>query len=611
MKTKEQPQSCTVVVFLYVNINQNKLKNITTSNFVNIKLESIMSKEILKREVRFAWHLPKTDYREDTHYVREDITYKDGTQEPHCYLITGYKRPIFVTKEAYRNHNDKKEFEDIDKLNMRMTTQSDIEQVASSMLGFEHMKKIGNNVRNSPYLYAYDVTSTSLIKYSTLKKNNFIQSPYSVAAVDIEANPVTQEILLSTVAFKNKVHTSINRKFVANISDVPTQLKKAIERYIPDYTGLDYTFSICENEVDLLRDNFKVINDWKPVFLAIWNMDFDIPKILERLKYHNVNPTEILCDQSIPRQYRVCRYKQGLKKKVTASGIHKPINPSLQWHTLIVTAPYYVIDAMCVYRQLRIANQEETSYSLDAILKKEGIGGKLKFEQADKYSGIKWHLFLQEKYPIEYTVYNIYDCLGMLELEKKTKDLSSTLPSFAGITDFSKFNSQIRKISDAVFLFGLEKRKIIGTVAKIDKTEEEIESEEVSDEALEDNEDEEIVEKPEKYKTLDLKGWIQLLPQNLLLHEGLQCLEEYPKAVTNIRGLTCDLDAASSYPSCILAANVSKETCVNELISIEGISEDIFREQNLSICLGDVNILEYFNVMFDLPSIADIDKYLD
>lgn len=575
----------------------------------------LVKKEIVKKEVRFAIHLPKNDYRPDLHYIREDVTYADGTQEPNCYFAEDFKRPVWVTKEAARNHFDKKEFEFRDLLNKQMTTQSDMERMAGAMLGPKEMARVKYEVKNSPYLYGYDVTSTSLIKYQTLNKNEFVQSPYSVAAFDIETNPETQEILLATTVFRNKVHTSILRKFVAMIPNIVERVKKAIAHYLPDYVDLEYTFSVCDGEVDLLKDSFRVINKWKPAFLSIWNMNFDIPKILERLEYYNTRPTDVLCDQMIPNKYRYCRYKMGQTRKETASGVIKPINPSLQWHTLFCTAPYYVIDAMCVYRQLRMAGQEETSYSLDAILKKEEIGGKLKFEEAKGYSGIKWHLFLQEKYPVEYIVYNIYDCLGMLELDKKIKDLSFTLPSFAGMTDFQKFSSQVRKISDAVFLFGLEKDQIIGTVPKLEKKKEDAEdASAVPDELLGDDDDDEVEEDendPKKYKTLDLKGWIQLLPQNLLVHDGLQCLEEYPEVVTNFRGLTCDLDATSSYPSCTLVGNVSKATCVNELIRIDGVDEETFREQNLSICLGNVNLLEYFHVMFGLPSMTEIDAYID
>lgn len=571
-----------------------------------------MCNEIVKSEIRFAWHLPKTDYREDAHYVRIDETCKCGIVHPKTKLVLNWKRPIWVTKEAFRNHKDKKEFEYKDRLLQQYTTQSDINITIANLLGKPYLANNRDDIKNSPYVYGYDITSTSLIKYTSLKKNDFIQSPYSVASFDIETNPETNEILLITIAMKNKSHTSILSKFVKNVSNLKNRVEKAIEYYLPQYKELETEIKVFDSEVDVIADAFTVANKWAPDFLAIWNINFDIPLILNRLKLYNVNPVDVICDKSIPRPYRVCKYKQGISKKVTASGKVKPINPSLQWHTLVATTKFYAIDAMCVYRQLRIAKQEEPSYTLDSILKKEGIGGKLKFKEADKYSGVKWHLFLQANYPVEYIVYNIYDCLSMIELDEKIRDLSSSLPSFAGITDFEKFNSNPRKIVDALFLFALDRNRVIGTVPKINKSNEELISydlEGIDDSDDEDDEDDEY--DPKKYKTLDLKGWIQLLPQNLLIHDGLKCLEEYPNVVTNVRGVVCDQDASSAYPSSTLVANVSKETCVNELINIEGVREEVFREQNLGVCLGNANVLEYFSTMFGLPSILEVDRYLD
>ena len=561
-----------------------------------------MTSEVVKREVRFAWHIPKNDNRDDYHYVRETQTLKDGTTKEVCFLAKDYKRPIYVTKQAYRNHKDKKEFEDKDKLMVQQTTQSDMPRVAANLLGSSHLASNLDALKSSPYLYGYDITSTSLIKYSSLKRNNFVQSKYSVAVGDIETDIETEEILMATIAFKNRIHISVLKKFVKNIADPTARVHKAVQRYLPQYVDLKIHITYHDNEVDLIKSFFKTANEWKPVFLSFWNCDFDISRFLSRLKKFNVYPADVICDQSIPRHLRLCRYKQGLKKKVTASGVVKPINPSLQWHTLIATTTFYVIDSMCVYRQLRIAKQEEPSYSLDAILQKELGKRKLSFAEADEYKGAKWHIFMQQNYPIEYIVYNMWDCLGVLELDEKTKDLSFTLPAFAGITDFQKFNSQVRKVSDAVFLFGLEKGRIIGTVGKVSKPEEEAEADEIDD-LLDEEEDE---NNPTNYKTLDLKGWIQLLPQNLLLSQGLKILEDYPDVVTNVRGLSFDMDAESSYPSCTLTANVSKETTVNELIRVDGLTEEVFREQNLSVCLGNSNMLEYFNVVFNLPPLDQL-----
>jgi len=563
-----------------------------------------MSKTILRKEIQFAVHLPRTDYRDDAHYVRETIFYSDLSSQPNTYLLKDWKRPVWVTKQAYQNHKEKKEFEDKDKLNRQYCTQSDLNKTVAGLLNAPYLANQPDKIKNSPYVYGYDITSTSLIKYTSLKRNNFIQSPYTIATADIETNPETNEIVMITIAYKNKTFTGILSSLVKNIPDLNNRIKKAIAHYLPRYVGLESEFRVFDNEVDMLTKFFEVANNWAPMFLSFWNVNFDIVKILDKLKQYNVNPVDVVCDLTIPRKYRVCRYKQGITKKITASGVVKPISPSLQWHTLISTSKFYVIDSMCVYRQLRMAKQEETSYSLDSILQKELGKRKLTFEEANKYTGLKWHLFMQANYPVEYIVYNIYDCLGMLELDAKIKDLTSTLPSFASITDFAKFNSNPKKIVDALFLFGLDKNRVIGTVPKQTRAEEELEAEDLPDDGEEDEDEFNV----NKYNTLDLKGWIQLLPQNLLLNEGLKVLEEYPDVVTNLRGVVCDQDATAAYPSCTQVANVSKETCINEIIKIDGVREDVFREMNLSVCLGNTNMLEYFTVLFGMPSILEIEE---
>lgn len=566
-----------------------------------------MDKEIDHREIRFAVHIPRTDYRDDVHYVKEQIYYKDKTQKANTFLVKNYERPVWVTKETYRNHSQKKEFEYKDRLLELKTTQSNLNITVANALGKGYLATQIDELKDNPYIYGYDQTSTSLIKLQNLIKNKFIQDSYTVAGFDIETDIDTEEILIATIVFNNKIHSCVLKKFLKGKDNVQSRVLKAIEKYLPEYKDLlEIKVKEFNDEVTLLKDIFKVANEWKPDFLAIWNMSFDIGRIMDRLKLFNVNPIEIICDQSIPRSYRICRYKQGATKKITASGVLKPMPPSLQWHTLISTTSFYVIDGMCVYRQLRMAKQEEPSYSLDAILTKHKKRQKLKFTEADEYSGASWHIFMQENYPIEYLVYNFYDCLAMLELDKDTKDLSNSLPSFAGMTDFGRFNSNPKKIVDALFLFGLERNQVVGTVGKTKKKEEESDAEDINDELL--GEDENDVT---KYKGLDLKGWIQLLPQANLLAEGLTCLEDFPDVITNVRGLVSDLDAKSAYPTCTLVANVSKRTCVNELISIDDLSEEQFREQNLSVCLGGVNSLEYFNVIFSMPRIDELEEYLN
>jgi hypothetical protein len=565
-----------------------------------------MNKEVLRREVRFAVHLPKTDYREDTHYIKEQVYYKDGTSESNTFLQNEWTRPIWVTKKAFQNHKDKKEFELRENTHEQRCTQSDLNRVLAGMLESPHLAKQPNALKNSPYVYGFDQTSTSLLKLKNLLQNDFVQAPYTVATFDTETDIDTREILLASVAFKDKVHICVLKKYLKGAEGHLERFKVALAKYLPEYVDkLTVNVTIHDDEVSMLKAVFRTANEWAPDFLAIWNINFDIPRVLERLKALEVNPTDVLCDQSVPRKYRLCRYKEGITKKVTSSGKLKPINPSLQWHKLFCTARFYVIDAMCVYRQIRIAKQEEPSYSLDSILNKVLNKRKLTFVEADRYKKEKWHRFMQATYPIEYMVYHLYDCLSMLELDAVTKDLSGSLPAGAGMTDFDRFNSNPKKIVDALFLFGLERGKVVGTVPQISKVEEDEDLEAVDDELLEGEEDE--FESQDRYKGLGLKGWIQMLPQNLLMNEGLKCFEDFPDLITNVRGMTWDVDATAAYPTCTMVANVSKATCVNEVIRIDGVTVETFKEQNLSLCMGGANSLEYFHVMYNLPQLDDPD----
>ena len=568
-----------------------------------------MSNEIVKRETRWAIHLPKNYDREDYHYVKEQVTYADGSQKPRTFLVKDFERPVWVTKQSERNHKDKKEFEYADKLISQKTTESNLNRTAAGLLGQAHLSSNLSALKSSPFIYGFDVTSTSLVKLQSLKRNNNVQTPYTIATFDIETTVDTKDILMATVTLKqgNKilVRTALLQSYLKGIRDYKAKFDLAMDTYLPQYKDkLDVELSIHSNVVDLLTCIFKTCNDLAPDLLAIWNMDFDIPTVIDNIKNKGVNPADVICDQDVPRPLRVCRYRQGVTKKVTASGKVMPVNPSLQWHSLTSTSKFFVIDAMCTYRQLRAGRPEEPSYSLDNILKKELNTQKLKFTQADEYKGALWHVFMQENYPIEYIVYNIYDCLSMLELEAKTNDLARSLPDFAGITDFARFNSQSRKLSDALFLFGMGKGRVIGTAAPFK------EEDEVDDSMLETEEEDDDYNDPSKYNTLALKGWIQLLPQSLLVMDGLQVFEDAPFLKTNIRGLVSDVDSVSSYPSATNAGNVSLETTVNEIISMVGVDEEVFRQQNLGICLGDANLLEYFTVMFGLPGLEDIDDLI-
>jgi hypothetical protein len=270
---------------------------------------------------------------------------------------------------------------------------------------------------------------------------------------------------------------------------------------------------------------------------------------------------------------------EGQSQKVTASGKVTPIPPHARWHTVQTPASFYVIDAMCAYKQVRTGKQEERSYSLEAILNKHLKRGKLKFSAADHLAKAEQHIFLQRHHPVEYIIYNVFDCIGLEMLDEKTKDLSVSVPSGAAMSDYSKFNSQPRRVVDKLHYFVMERGKIIGTT-----------SDEMSLEF--------------DMHTISLRDWIVMLPAHLVADNGLKLILEYPELASNIRIHIGDLDVSASYPNGESVFNISKETTKKELISIDGVSESVRRMQGINLSGGATNAVEFCTGMFKVPQMT-------
>lgn len=557
-------------------------------------------KQEVSRECRFVVHVPTRDRNiPDVHLIKEQIHYNDGTTVPSIRIVKDYQRPIWITKERFRNHKQKKEWEDVDKLYRKNVCQSNMIYNIAKMLDMGYVQN-PRDILGSPYVYGADVHSSTFIKNSYKSKYpNAVKTPFTVAALDIETNVLngTEDILMCTVAFNNSVYTVIDKNFLSGISNPIEQLKSAVNKYLKEYVEnnkLEVEFLIVDNPLEVVKEAFKKLHVWKPDLLAIWNIDFDIPKILKQIEKAKADPKEILCDPSIEYGSRSCKYIPGPTKKITSSGVVKPLPISLQWHTLYLTASFYVIDAMCSYRRIRLAQPEKPSYSLDSILDIELGKRKLRFEETDQYSGLKWHQVMQSDYKLEYTIYNIFDSYSMIQLENKTKDLSYSLPDMIDSTPFNKASSQPSVIADNFFFYLYNnENKVLGCTGK---------TAEISS-TLPGTSDED--EDEETYLPLSLKGWINTLSSHMM-KSGLNLIEEDKTISTNIRCYVSDMDSVSAYPSVLEVANVAKETTVRELSAITGIEESEFRYQNLNVLSGGVDSIEYVSTMLDGLDLVDL-----
>jgi hypothetical protein len=570
------------------------MENVVTAN---TKIDPTIIKAI---ECRFAIHCsPPEGFKDDLHLVKEIIHTHDGQTIPNIRYWKNYKRPFWITKKAYQNHESKKEWEHKSRVTEYKCTQTDLIPTIYRALEQPWM---ANNQRSnlrrvarSPFLYGADILSTAHLKREYMEKFPDTITPFSVAVYDTETDVVdgTEEIIMATVSYRSKVYTTVQKRFVHGHSNVIEKLHALLKKHLGALPvkdkdgviqivdvlakrGIEWQVEIADNEIDVVTRSMAKAHEWRPDFLAIWNLDFDITKTLNAIKKAGMEPSDIFSDPSVPKEYRFFDYKRGPSQKVTASGKVTPIKPAARWHTVFCPSSFYVIDAMCAYRHIRTGQAEESSYSLDSILKKHNKGGKLKFEEAEGKVGLGWHRFMQKNHPLEYIIYNVWDCVSMEELDEDIKDLQLSLPSMSGCSDFENFKSQPRRLVDELHFFVQKNDRVIGTT---------------SDEMSEDLDE----------ITIGLTDWIIMLPAHLVADNGLRCIEEYPDLVSNIRRDVGDLDVAASYPNGGAVDNISRETTAKELVKINGVDEYTQRMMGINLSGGHTNAVEICCGLFGLP----------
>ena len=118
---------------------------------------------------------------------------------------------------------------------------------------------------------------------------------------------------------------------------------------------------------------------------------------------------------------------------------------------------------MCLFKKIRTAKGNEPDYNLDGVLGRHLGISKLKFKEADHLKRLKWHRFMQDNYPAEYVIYNIFDCISIELLDEKTNDLGLTISSLAEISGFDIFPSIPKRLVDVLHFFYEENGRIAGT----------------------------------------------------------------------------------------------------------------------------------------------------
>lgn len=541
-------------------------------------------------ECRFVIHVPTNqDRTKDLHFAKEVIHFNDGSPPVRRLKPwVNYQRPFWIAnKSSQKRYQQKKEWESLENLREFSSTQSDLLHRVSRLLGTPHLANNRRKLYGSPFVYGADISAAAIIKYNEyMKKYPDIITPFTTAYLDTETDMIHGHggIILSTVYFNKVIYTAILKDFVKGYINVEERLMETFNREMPEIVktnGIKWEFEFFDTELEVIEASLKRAHHVMPDFLSIWNMNFDIPKMIRGIKNADCDPKDYFSDPNIPKKYRYFNFIQDDPKKITASGKVMSKKPSDQWHSVLTPASFYIIDQMCTYRSIRKAKTEENSYSLDYILNKNFPDlSKLKFKAAEGLEREKFHIFMQEKHPLEYCVYNAFDAYCMELLNEKTADLSHAAPSMIEHSEFRHFNSQPRRYVDGHHFFCLENGYVIGTTGDTIQTDF-------------DN------------LTVTTEGNIITLETHLTANNGLYIFKDAPHIQTNLRAHSGDLDVASSYPKGQWAFNMSRQTTRKEIVKIEGVDFETQRHMGINLSGGPTNAVEFCTQMFKMPTMQE------
>ena len=545
--------------------------------------------EIKGREcIHARYSLANDGSKDDILLVKEKIHYKDGRIEPNIRIIKNYKQDFYITKEGFRNHEQKKEFEELSRVNKFSSTKANLANAICKSL----KRPLGTSLRylnNSPFVYGTDITTEKLVKYKYSKKWPDCVSEWSLAIMDYETDVLhgTETIISGSITYKDKVVLCYRTDFLNGSTETVEHIRHKFDTLLGKYKkerNIDLKIIPVENDLKIVHVLTRYAHKWNPDIVGFWNMVFDMDKMIDTIKAHGMHPSDFFCHPNLEEKYKNFRWKKKDPKKETISGKKKSIFNEELWHKAIHPAGFYFIDLMSLFCNIRMASGKRESYALDSILKAELNLTKLKFKEADHLEGLKWHQFMQSKYKIEYLIYNIFDCISVELLDEKNNDVSQTLPALLGFSDVNTFDSNPRKLADGLHFYCLENNKVIGSTG------------------------EDMTEETDKLQ-LDKSQWIVTLASHLIkTGAGLNIINEDPSITSNLYALVADLDIEGSYPTTEIILNVSKETTRRELCKIKGVSEFTQRSSGLDMTNAFGNAVQISHNVLKTPT---LDSMLD
>lgn len=507
------------------------------------------------------------------------------TEEKHLQCIPEPKVDIYFEKPEFRNHAYNKNYEHIENLDRKVTKFKDIIFQIAEDMGPSGKQMLSNAFETRdysalnkfymyPYVYGADYDCASWYRIHWLRNlDNDRPKTLHKGFLDIEVDgfevpgmPSPEDCPVNAVTlidgYDKTVYTFLytDRPYIPKDTRhmSPEQVKKeekrremyehmhAEQQYMREhpeefvdklhgmfdesYGDLDYQLYFYTDERKMLVHLFQLINMLKLDIIGVWNISFDIPYLMGRLRALGLDPLQVMTHPDFP--VKECWFKEDTVN-------HDIKNKSDFFH---VSSYSIWVDQMQLYASIRKGAKELRSYKLNFIAQVELQDSKLDYSEDGDIKTLPYTNFEL------FTIYNIKDVLLQFGIEERTTDFDTLyVSSYKNATAYNKVFRQTVKLRNVQYLSFLDQGLIPGENINIFNKNDE--NTVTSDD--EDDEDDD-----------DFEGALVADP----VYNGYVGLELYGKPTNNVFANAIDFDMSSFYPSSIFAMNIDPSTLIFKTI---------------------------------------------
>lgn len=503
----------------------------------------------------------KTDVDDDVLYV----IYKDKyTDEKLLYTEKKPKYTYYVAKEEFRNydyHMHQFPIKNLDEITCEYRSlpfsvadncgDSSLKSLFKSSIQQGQYKVFRKIHSMANYVFGSDIPIETYAKIQYILNYRSNTDVYNVSRIflDIEVDgihvkgfpqsgecPINAVTIIDepsktcyTFLLRNEDNPLIE-EFEKNITPFKQDLHDSFDEI---YGHLEYKIFMYDREIDLIKDMFSLIHTLKRDFCLIWNMSFDIPFIIERIKNLGYEPEDIMCHPDF--ETKLVYYKP-TSSRVIENKTDRVICNSYTTY----------LDQCTIYAGLRKGQGTIGSKKLNDVGRTEVHDEKIDYHEVADFKNFPYQDYTK------FVKYNIKDVLLQFGIDKVTSDLDELyIRAFLSATPYELAFKQLTFLKNRAYVSYYKQGLIICNTEEYDEVAQRNILYEIYGDGKEEDEDEET----------QFPGALVADP----LNNSNTGIELFGKQSKYIYDDSIDEDFSSMYPNVNITFSISATSLIGKL----------------------------------------------